>query len=423
MSNADPLRLEYGITRDGLRVVRQPAPSGAASFSATLVVFAGWGYDPRGEEGVARFVNQVVVSATQRLDRVQLARHLDAAGAVLSRQTSPESAEITIWGPSSERDRLLGLLAEVARTPRFDPDDIARVRRQILERQLREESQPASRAEREMLRAIFPAGHPYRATGLGEAKSVGRLTRARLQRFHRRQYSLDGALLVVTSGARREAIERSVRDHFGDARGAPVGRLPLPTPRPARPRERRVDLPGRSQVEIRIGGPSISQDAPEYPAAFLANEVLGGRPLLSRLFQRVREQNGLAYHASSHLDTMRWGGIWSAQAGTGADRWGKVVPMLEEELDRIRQTPVARRELDSIRRSAVGEIPLALESTAEAHELAVDVAYHELPPDYLLRWPDRLEAVGPSAVESAAAIAFEKAGSVTVIAGPLRRGP
>ena len=47
-------------------------------------------------------------------------------------------------------------------------------------------------------------------------------------------------------------------------------------------------MPGRSQVEILIGGSSVARSAPEYFGAFLANEVLGGRPLLSRLFQQVR---------------------------------------------------------------------------------------------------------------------------------------
>jgi zinc protease len=419
MSNTNPLRLEYAATRDGLRVVRQPPPPGAASFSATYVGPAGWGFERRGEEGVARFVNHLVTSATQRYDRVELARRLDAAGATLSRQASPESAEVTIWGPASDWSSLLALLGGVVQHPRFDPEDIARIRRQFLERQLRESSQPGPRAERELLRAIFPEGHPYRGTGLGEGKSVARLTRARLREFHRTHYAGDGGLLVVTGSARLSAVRAAILRSFRSWPASSPGPLRVPAPPHRKPERRTVDLPGHSQVEIRLAGPSIPENTPEYPAAFLANEVLGGRPLLSRLFQRVREQNGLAYHASSHLDSMRLGGIWSAQAGTGADRWKRVVPMLEEELDRIRTTLIPRSELEAIRRSAIGEIPLALESTAEAHELAVDVAYHELPEDYLLRWPERLAAVTPRTAREAAATAFERRGSVTVVVGPL----
>lgn len=415
----DPLRLEFGEAVRGLRVVRQPPPVGAASFSASYVGPAGWGFDPDGQEGTARLVNHLMTSATEHDDRVALARRLDRAGATLSRQVSAEAAQLTIWGPAEDWGSLLGLLGEVVLAPRFDPEDIARVRRQFFERQLREVTQPASRADLELLRAVFPVDHPYRATGLGDHRSVARLSRSRLRDFHRQHYTSGGGVLVVTVPASLRAVEQAVRSRFGSFAVETGPELRLPKLYPASPQERTVDLPGRSQVEVRLGGPSIPQGAPEYAAAYLANEVLGGRPLLARLFQRVRERSGLAYHASSHLDTMRLAGIWSAQAGTSAENWHKVVPMLEEEVARLRRDRVPLRELTSVRESSIGEIPLALESTSEAHGLAVDVAYHRLPPDYWLTWPARLRAVTPADVLRAARAAFDRNHSATVIAGPL----
>jgi zinc protease len=418
-SSTDPLRLEVGEPVHGLRVVRQAPPVGAASFSASYVGPAGWGFDPAGFEGTARLVNHLLTSATARLDRVALARRLDRAGATLSRQASPEAARVTIWGPAEDWKDLLALLAEVVLSPRFDPEDFARLRRQFYESQLREATQPASRAEFELLKAVFPVGHPYRPTGLGDRGSVGRLTRDRLRRFHREHYTSGRGVLVVTVPASLRAVETAAREHFGSFLHEVGPELRIPKMPPIPPQERTIDLPGRSQVEVRLGGPSIPQSSRDYAAGFLANEVLGGRPLLARLFQRVREKSGLAYHASSHLDTMRLGGIWTVQAGTGSDRWRKVVPMLEEEVARLRREPVPPRELRSVRESAIGEIPLSLESTSEAHGLAVDVAYHELPPDFWLTWPARLRGVSSADVREAAARAFDANRSVTVIAGPI----
>ena len=418
---ASPLRVEYGSDVDGLRVVRQPSPAGAASFSATYVGPAGWGFDPPGEDGTARLVNRLVVSAAGRYDRVALARALDRAGATLAQQTSPESGEVTVWGPASEWRPLIAILADVVLRPRFDPDDIARVRRQMLERQLRELSQPSPRADRELFRAIFPEGHPFRKTGLGDRRSVERIRRSALVRFHDEHYTSGGGVLVVTGPARLAAVERAARAHFARFARAEPASLRVPPPRRRSPVERSIDLPGRSQVEVRLGGPSIARDDTMYPAAFLANELLGGRPLLSRLFQRVRERGGLAYHASSALESMRSGGYWVAQAGTGADRWKKVVPMLSDEVDRLARETVSAKELRLIRESAIGEIPLALESTAEAHELAVDVAYHGLPAGYWAEWPERLRSVRPEAVRAAANAALDRRQAVTIVAGPVGR--
>lgn len=415
----DPLRVEYGAELDGLTVVRHAPPPGAASFSATYVGPAGWGFDPPNRGGTARLVSQLVVSAAGRMDRVELARRLDRAGATLAHQCAPESAEVTVWGPAVLWEKLLALLADVVLRPRFDPSDVARVRRQMRERQLREATQPAPRADRELLRSIFPEGHPYRETGFGDRRSLERVTRGELVRFHRDHFTSGNAALVVTVPARRAQVDRVARRLFGrfERSDGPALKLPrMPRPRAV---ERRIDLPGRAQVEVRLGGPSLARSDPAYPAAYLANEILGGRPLLSRLFQRVRERGGLAYHASSGLEAMRFGGYWVAQAGTGGDRWRKVVPMLADEVDRLRRRPVAPNELRVIRESAIGEIPLALESTSEAHELAVDLAYHHLPEQYWVDWPKVLRGVTPREVRAAAEAALDRRGATTVIAGPI----
>ena len=179
-------------------------------------------------------------------------------------------------------------------------------------------------------------------------------------------------------------------------------------------------MPGRAQVELRLAGPSRQRSDPTFPAAFLANEVLGGRPLLSRLFQRVRETHGLAYHASSDLEAMRWGGYWKAQAGTGPERADRALALIGREVARLARTPVGPGELSTIRDSAIGEMPLALETTLGAHELAVDVAYHDLPDDWLRTWPTSLYRVGPEELRRAAREWMDPSTAVVVRAGPPR---
>lgn len=416
---SNPLRVEYGRELDGLVIARQSPPSGAASFSATYLGPAGWGFDPPGEEGTARIVTKLLESGTRRYDRTALARRLDRAGATLSTECAPESSEVTIWGPAADWKQLLSLLGEVVQRPRFAPDDLRRVRRQIAERQLRELTQPASRAEREMLRATFPAGHPYRSSGLGDSRSVARLTCGKLRKFHRRHFTSGDAVVVVTVPARLSDVEASVRDSFSQFAESRAPALDFPSVRRRPARTLAVALPGRSQVEIRIGGDSPPRSDPRYPAAVLANEILGGRAQLSRLFQRVRERGGLVYHASSELEAMRFGGYWAVSAGTGAERWRKVLPLLRRELERLSTQTVSPSTLREIRESAIGEIPLALESTADAHDLAVDVAYHRLPGDYLLNWPAVLREVRPKDVREAAEYAMDRRWAVTVLAGPV----
>ncbi|HTS32363.1 MAG TPA: pitrilysin family protein [Thermoplasmata archaeon] len=415
----DPLKVEYADGPSGLRVVRQAPPTGAASFSATFLSPAGWAHDPPGLEATARLSSQLVTSGAGRRGRLELARYLDRAGATLTSHVDPESAEITLWGPATDWKSLLTVLADAVLSPRFEESDLRRVRRQLQERQLRELTQPASRAEREVTHAIFPEGHPYRETGLGDARSLRRIRAEHIRRFHSGLFAGPGSVLVYTGPASLSSVVRATHRLFADLPSASPPLVVLP--RLGRPKraEVRVDLPGRAQVEIRLAGASIARTDPQYAGAYLANEVLGGATMLSRLFHRVRALGGLAYHASSQLEAMRWGGHWSAQAGTGADRWPKVVPMLREEVERISSANVPARELDVVRESRIGEMQLSLESTSEAHELAVEVGYFGLAADHWKEWPSRLRSLTPREVRSAAETALDPGRAVTVLAGPL----
>jgi zinc protease len=417
--SCDPLRVERTVLDSGLTVVRQSPPAAARSFAATFVAPGGWAYDPDGRRGVATFATALLTSGAGRYDRVTLARLLDGYGATLSARTGPETSEVTLWGPADVFDPLIDLLAEVVLRPRFDPGDVERVRRQIRERQLRELHQPDGRAERDLLRAVFPEGHPYRRTGFGDPTSLRRIGRSDLRRFHATHFVAPGSFLVVTGRPRLDAIVRDAKSRF---RGFAEDVAPAPPDVPAvavPSGTQRVPMPGHSQVEIRIGGPSVARSDPRYAAVFLANEVLGGRGILARLFQRVREGAGLVYHASSGVEAMRWGGYWEVAAGAGPERVDKALTLIDRELARICEDRIPVDELNRIRESAIGELPLSLDTTSGSHELAVDIAYNGLPEDHLIEWPSILRSVSPSEIREAVAGTLDPRQSVRILAGPL----
>ncbi|MCI4340950.1 MAG: insulinase family protein [Thermoplasmata archaeon] len=414
-----PLLLDSVTWDGGIELIRQSPPVGAASFSITFLAPAGWGQEPAAQGGRSRLLSALLTSGAGRWNRAELARRLDALGATLHSDVSPENLSVTLWGPEAHRDRLIPLLTESILHPRFEPLELARVRRELTERQMRELRQPASRAEKELFHRIFSRGHPLRETGFGSPASLARVDRAALRRELATRVHSRGSRFIATTRLSAEEVSRRLSRALGDVLEAD---LPPPPEIPPRARgsetPQRVELPGNSQSEIRLGGPSLVRSDPEYPAAYLANEVLGGRSLLSRLFQRIRERRGLAYHTGSELASGLWDGCWVVEAGTAPAQSGRVLSLLHREIRQLGKGTLGRAELHRIRESALGSIELELEDTASAHGLAVEVAESALPLQHWTDWPAQLRAVSPAAVSSASLRALDLEFASSVIAGP-----
>jgi zinc protease len=419
----DPLVIAREPLEGGLTFVRQDPPTGAPSVSLTYIGPGGTAYDPKDREGTSLLVSDLAVVAAGSRDRRELARHLDHLGATLHSQPSPESLEVTAWGPADRWEALLDVLADAVFRPRFDASDIAQARRQLKERQLRELTQPGSRADVELLHLLFPPGHPYYRSGVGTRRSLSGIDRATLVRFHREHFVLDGASIIVTGAMPTDRLRSAVARRFASESTRRAPPMPdRPAPRPARGAARTLVMPGRSQVEVRVGTATIGRRDARYPGQFLANEVLGGLGLLSRLFQRVREKAGLAYHASSDLDAMSWGGLWQAQAGTGPERTDRTTTLVVQEFRDILENPIPFAELDRIRKSAIGSIQLELETTAGVHDLAVDAAYFQLPETFYREWPAVLRRLTPRQVLDAVTGVVDPERLAIVSAGPARLG-
>jgi zinc protease len=414
-----PLDLERLTLDGGVELLRQGPPVGSASFSVSFIAPAGWGYESDATAGCSRLLAGMLRCGGGSWDRSALARELDRLGGTLDSDVTPEHMSLTVWGPEAHRDRLLPLFYASIREPRFEAKEFARLRREAVERQMRELTQPASRAEKELIHRIFVPGHPMRETGYGTPAALRHLDVATLRRTHRERVLTRGGRLVATTRLATRAIGAKLGAGLSSALDQPAPAAPVVPPRPRRPgRSERISLPGNSQVEIRLGGPSVLRSDPEYPAAYLANDILGGRSLLSRIVFRIREQSGLAYHTASELASGVWDGYWVAQAGTTPAQTERVLKMLQREVERLGRTAVRASELERIRESGLGAVQLDLEDTASAHSLAVEVAEWQLPEDHWRTRPAELRGVTPGQVEAAARRAFDPALASHVIAGP-----
>lgn len=406
----------------GVTLLTQGTLPSARITVASWTGLSGARLDPPGKEGLSALTARLLNAGTRAWSKRALAQRLDRLAATLSVETSWDHTSVEIAGPTAVEDELLAILSEVVSNPRFEAVEVERVKRSMQERNARDMSQPGPRAERAFLERLFPRSHPYHRNPSGTVRSIPRLGKGDLERFHRNWYTSGSSKIIVTSSTPEKEIVRAVRKNLPELRE----RSPSPSPpgssrRAQGPRGAQISIPipGSRQVEVLMGGLAPTRGHPSYSALKLANEVLGGRPVLSRLFQVVREQNGLAYDTESEVNMLLNGGMWTVSAGTGTGTVDRVVDLMGREVRRLATEEIPLQELSAMRESFIGSFLVHTDTPGSAHSFADEVAEYDLPLDHFLTWPTELRRITPREIrESVADHLAHWEDPLVVIAGP-----
>jgi zinc protease len=420
----DVLAVQKNLLGDGVELHVQRSLASAKITVASWNLGAGTAMDPKGKEGLATLTASLLSAGTKKSTKRELARRLDRIAATLSAETTWDNTMVEVCGPTDVEDELLSILFEAVSCPAFVPAEVERVKGRLEEKLEREKSIPASVSERAFMESVFPPDHPYHRNPLGTLRSVPGLKASDVERFHRSNYVLHGSKVVVTSSTPSRELVAKVEGMIPALPSGNATRTGWSTQRPERVKSREIwiTIPGSQQVDVLVGGFAPRRSDEGYSALRLANEVLGGRPVLSRLFQVVREQEGLAYDADSDVDMLLNGGYWNVTAGTGAGTVRKVVALLRKEVRRLATETVGPKELKMIRESFLGSFPLHADAPESAHAMAQEVALFSLPEDYFLSWPAEVRKITPREIREAVEAKLEGWDSpLAVVAGPGKR--
>lgn len=222
-----------------------------------------------------------------------------------------------------------------------------------------EEDAPEDRVLTLLNEALYP-GHPLGREVLGTRETVNAMTRDDIATFHERWYR-PANLVVSAAGAvdHDEVVTEVGRRLSGRDGGAPPERVPPEKgPVALSVLRRRVE-----QAHLGVGLRALQRDDEDRFALAVANQVLGGGTA-SRLFQRVREQLGLAYSVYSYVDAHVDTGALVVYAGTAVERLPLVLAHVLAELRRLADEGVTETELAVAKGYLTGSTVLALEDSA-----------------------------------------------------------
>jgi predicted Zn-dependent peptidase len=345
-----------------------------------LVVDAGGVYDPPDRPGLAGFTAAMMTEGTKTRDATKISDDLGFIGASLGAGAGFDSASLSGSVLTRHLDELLALFADVLMNPTFPQGDFARVQDQRLVSLIQQRDVPGAVASKAFAQ-LYWGDHPYGHWLLGTEQSVKTTTREDLARFHAARWRPNVSELVVVGDVTAKALQERLEKALGAWRGwAP----PAGSPKVAKPSTLRtllIEKRGAPQAYVLMGMPGFQRSSPDYVAAEVAFQVLGGGTS-SRLFRELREKEGYTYGVYARAEARRLGGASFVVGSIKADVTGPAMKALLAQIVGLRDDPVPAEELAVARNSLLLSLPADFALAAGiAGKVAEEVIYG-LPDDY-----------------------------------------
>lgn len=378
---------------NGLTVLTERMPS-LRSATVGIWVRRGSRHEPAGWNGVCHFIEHAVFKGTERRTALDIAVESDRLGGHFDAYTTHEMTGFALKVVDTAVPAAFDMLADMLAQPRFDEEELRREQKVIIEEMKMVEDTPDEFLAEIFNAAYFP-GHPLGRPIEGTEETVSTFGHERTAAFHAAAYAPPNLVVAAAGNVEHERLVELAARAFenGKADGGAVEGVEEVSPSPAAPIliQRKKEL---EQAHLIIATPFPSARHEDRYAASLLSSVIGGGTS-SRLWQRVREERGLAYSVGAGGSHFTDAGIFQIYAGTSPEQLDEVLDISLEELRRSLHEAVGADELRLVKDQAVSSILLGLESTsARAGTLARQelVHGHRISPEQVIA---RIEAVTP----------------------------
>ncbi|UCF18408.1 MAG: insulinase family protein [Gemmatimonadota bacterium] len=359
--------------------------------SVATGIWLRWGgsHDRPQRMGSAHLLEHMIFKGTSRRSARQIALEIEGIGGSLDAYTSREHTGCYARVLDEHLPIAVDVLTDLVFCPVLRENDLEVERNVILEEIAGVEDTPEDLVFDLHARCLW-GDHPYGNPVLGTAETVGAITKADLHELWRTAYQPSTCVVAAAGNLRHEEfLELVTRQFPANVSGGTVPTVPQPPE--MRPLEHTVDR-GSSQVHICLGATTFSRSDPRRYGAILVSTTLGAG-MSSRLFQRVREERGLAYTVYSYQSFYARGGLSGIYMATRPDTANAAIAEVRSELAELCETGLSPDELESVKNQTKGQVLLSLESTSARLQRLAGVALYDEPYQTLNDICARIDAV------------------------------
>ena len=312
------------------------------------------------ENGMSHFIEHMVFKGTTNRSARDIAEEMDMVGGQLNAFTSKECTCYYAKVTDDELRTAVDILADLALRPTFDEKELNKERGVVLEEIAMVEDTPDDLVHELLADAQFSGS--LRCPILGPASLIRRYSREDMVRYWSRHYVPQNMVLAIAGHYDWNAFLELVNtyfDVFPNQQGEPEAAF--------EPQHfvsgRKVKAKDTEQLHICLGFPGVESNCDEiYPLSIFNNALGGG--MSSRLFQRIREELGMAYSVYSYASSYRGVGSFNIYAGTNPENGETVIRELQEQMQLFLKDGMTDKEFRSAKAQLRGGFLLGLESSS-----------------------------------------------------------
>jgi predicted Zn-dependent peptidase len=373
------------VLPNGIRVLTERMPY-VRSVAVGVWVETGSRHEPADRGGVSHLIEHLVFKGTATRSAEAIARTMDSVGGQMDAFTTKEHTCFYVQVLDEHLPLAVDLLTDILLHPLFNAEELEREKSVVLQEIKMVEDTPD-----DIIHDIFAAqiweAHPLGRPILGTREAVNLFGRETIMDHFVGEYVPPRIVIAVAGNVGHQQVVDLFGAGFnGFGQGATVRVSEPPRMLPG------VTIVPKTleQVHVVMGFPGLHQSAPERYALFLLNDIIGGS-MSSRLFQEVRERQGLVYSIHSGVQSFVDTGTLYVYAATDAGSFSRVLKSILKELRDLKKSGVSDDELARAKDHLKGSLMLSLESTSSRMNR---LAKHELHLGSFLTLDAMLAAIG-----------------------------
>ncbi len=345
--------------KNGMTVLLEPIDS-VVSISAGLWIKAGSRHENPRQLGYAHFIEHLLFKGTKKYTARDLARIVDRVGGNHNAVTNKEYTYYYINAISDFLETSVELLSEMYYRSLFNKDDIEKEKSIILEEISLYEDTP-DEIIHDLFMSAMLSNHPLGKPILGTSESIMDADRKKISDFFYEYYKSENCIFTIAGKFDPEKAKNLLDTYFNKAHNNKVFSKIHENIKAERVYNNHVDR-NLEQIHFCLGTEGLKKGAQDRWALYSLHTVLGGS-VSSRLFQNIREKEGLCYSIYSFHSSFSDTGIFGIYCGTSPDKYQRVLKLIIRECKSLIKNKINKHELEDIKTYMKGNLALSLEST------------------------------------------------------------